>query len=101
MRTGGGLRALFKGGGISKLYSGVWGNLAGVAPATALFFAVYEPVKHSVTECLPKDQEKLGPLAAGAVAGLVASMVRVPTEVVKQRMQTGEFQRLFKAVCLP
>jgi hypothetical protein len=28
--------------------AGVWGNLAGVAPSSALFMAVYEPVKQAV-----------------------------------------------------
>lgn len=32
----------------------------------------------------------LAPLIAGATSGLVASLIRVPTEVVKQRMQSGE-----------
>jgi hypothetical protein len=31
------------------------------------------------------------PLRAGALAGAAASITRVPTEVVKQRLQTGEF----------
>ena len=31
----------------------------------------------------------LGPLGAGATAGVAASLVRVPTEVVKQRLQLG------------
>ncbi|KNA26107.1 hypothetical protein SOVF_000230, partial [Spinacia oleracea] len=28
---------------------------------------------------------------AGAVGGMDASLIRVPTELVKQRMQTGQF----------
>ncbi|CAD7703216.1 unnamed protein product [Ostreobium quekettii] len=98
MRSGGGMRALLRGGGAGRLYSGIFGNLAGVAPATALFFAVYEPFKQLGSEMLPKEQEKAGPLLAGAMAGLVASTIRVPTEVVKQRMQTGEFRKFFGAV---
>ncbi len=45
MRSGGGIRALLQAGGGRSLYAGVWGNLAGVAPASAIFMAVYEPVK--------------------------------------------------------
>lgn len=98
MRSGGGIRALLKGPGSGKLYSGLWGNLAGVAPASALFFSVYQPCKHAISERLPEQQQFTGPLMAGALAGLAASLVRVPTEVVKQRMQTREFQGLFQAV---
>lgn len=97
-RTGGGIRALFKSGGGKALYAGVWGNLAGVAPATAVFMAVYEPIKQEVTKRVPADRAFLGPLAAGAASGLAASLIRVPTEVVKQRMQSGEFTGAIKAV---
>ena len=45
MRSGGGIRTLLQAGGGKALYAGVWGNLAGVAPASAIFIAVYEPVK--------------------------------------------------------
>lgn len=45
MRSGGGIRALLQAGGGRSLYAGVWGNLAGVAPASAIFMAVYEPTK--------------------------------------------------------
>ncbi|MCI38216.1 S-adenosylmethionine mitochondrial carrier protein, partial [Trifolium medium] len=35
---------------------------------------------------------------AGAIGGIAASFVRVPTEVVKQRMQTGQFTSASNAV---
>ena len=89
MRSGGGLRALLQSGGGRALYAGVWGNLAGVMPASAIFMGVYEPVKHAVGERASPSRQWLGPLVAGASAGLAASVVRVPTEVVKQRMQSG------------
>jgi len=40
----------------------------------------------------------VAPLAAGAGAGIAASIVRVPTEVVKQRMQMGEFKSAMSAI---
>eukprot|EP00877_Chromochloris_zofingiensis_P006728 jgi/Chrzof1/2308/Cz11g10140.t1 len=48
MIGGGGWKALMASGGSKGLYAGVWGNLAGVAPSSALFMAVYEPVKQAV-----------------------------------------------------
>ncbi|KAK9816923.1 hypothetical protein WJX72_007117 [[Myrmecia] bisecta] len=98
MTSGGGLRALLSAGGGKALYAGVWGNLAGAAPASALFMAVYEPTKRGILARVPEDRQFLGFLGAGAAAGLVASFVRVPTEVVKQRMQSGEFSRAGMAV---
>lgn len=95
---GGGIRALFKAGGGKALYAGVLGNLAGVAPSTAVFMAAYEPIKQAVEKRVPEDKQFLGPLVAGAGSGLVASLIRVPTEVVKQRMQSGEFSGAITAL---
>jgi solute carrier family 25 S-adenosylmethionine transporter 26 len=77
--------AVFRG-----LYRGIGGNLLGVAPASALFFAAYEPMK----TMLRRDDAGGGDgakehLLAGAVGGLVSSVVRVPTEVIKTRRQVG------------
>ncbi|EFN52011.1 hypothetical protein CHLNCDRAFT_27414, partial [Chlorella variabilis] len=80
------------------LYAGVWGNLVGVAPSSAIFMAVYEPVKQAVMRRVGEQQSYLGPLAGGVAAGLASSLVRVPTEVVKTRMQTGEFTHAFTAL---
>lgn len=94
MLKGGGFKALVKQGGARNLYAGVWGNLVGVAPASAVFMAIYEPVKAALNERVPENRSFLGPLGAGSAAGLAASVIRVPTEVVKQRLQSGKKHRL-------
>ena len=74
------------------LYRGLGGNLVGVAPATALFFAAYEPMKAALASGRDGGDGGGGVvshLTAGAVAGLVSSVVRVPTEVIKTRRQVG------------
>lgn len=98
MIGGGGIRALIEAGGGKGLYAGVWGNLVGVAPASAIFISVYEPVKKYVMGQLPENQSYLGPMVAGAAAGLASSLIRVPTEVIKSRMQTKEFSGPIQAV---
>jgi len=72
------------------LYKGLGGNLLGVMPACALFFAVYEPAKRHL---LPADgSSSVGAhLAAAASGGLASSLIRIPTEVIKTRVQTGQF----------
>lgn len=50
---------------------------------------VYEPIKQHVEKRVPENRQFLASLSGGVGAGLVASIVRVPTEVVKQRMQNG------------
>uniref|UniRef100_A0A6M2F9V7 S-adenosylmethionine transporter n=1 Tax=Populus davidiana TaxID=266767 RepID=A0A6M2F9V7_9ROSI len=87
------LQAIHGGGKINLkgLYSGLAGNLAGVLPASAIFVGVYEPIKQKLLKSLPENLSALAQLTAGAIGGAASSLVRVPTEVVKQRMQTGQF----------
>ncbi|CAL9130066.1 unnamed protein product [Musa textilis] len=82
------------------LYSGLAGNLAGVLPASAIFVGIYEPTKQKLLKVFPKNLSAFAPLAAGAIGGVAASLIRVPTEVVKQRMQTGQFTSAPNAVRL-
>ncbi|KAF9681976.1 hypothetical protein SADUNF_Sadunf05G0059300 [Salix dunnii] len=92
-----------RGGGkimLKGLYSGLAGNLAGVLPASALFVGVYEPTKQKLLKMFPENLSAVAHLTAGAVGGIAASLIRVPTEVVKQRMQTGQFTSAPDAVRL-
>lgn len=92
-----------RGGGeivLKGLYSGLAGNIAGVLPASAIFLGVYEPSKQKLLKSLPENLSAVAHLTAGALGGLAASLVRVPTEVVKQRMQTGQFASAPNAVRL-
>ncbi|XP_051139588.1 S-adenosylmethionine carrier 1, chloroplastic/mitochondrial-like isoform X2 [Andrographis paniculata] len=82
----GGGEIIFKG-----LYSGLTANLAGVIPASALFIGVYEPTKQKLLNIFPENFSAVAHLVAGAVGGAASSIVRVPTEVIKQRIQTGQF----------
>ncbi|PON58690.1 Mitochondrial carrier domain containing protein [Parasponia andersonii] len=76
------LQAAHGGGKIvwKGLYSGLAGNLAGVLPASAIFVGVYEPTKQKLLRMLPENLTAVAHLTAGAIGGLVASLVRVPTE---------------------
>lgn len=76
------------------------GNLVGVLPASALFVGVYEPAKQKLLKILPDNLSAVAHLTAGAIGGVAASLVRVPTEVVKQRMQTRQFASAPDAVRL-
>ncbi|KAF5735330.1 S-adenosylmethionine carrier 1 chloroplastic/mitochondrial-like isoform X3 [Tripterygium wilfordii] len=76
---------------LKGLYSGLAGNLAGVLLASSLFVGVYEPTKQKLLETFPENFGALAPLIAGVIGGAVSSILRVPTEVVKQRMQTCQF----------
>ncbi|KAI5654600.1 hypothetical protein M9H77_31787 [Catharanthus roseus] len=94
------LQAVHGGGKIvlRGLYSGLAGNLAGVLPASAIFVGVYEPTKQKLLKSFPDNLSALAHLVAGAVGGAASSIVRVPTEVVKQRIQMGQFTSAPEAV---
>ncbi|XP_030544152.1 S-adenosylmethionine carrier 1, chloroplastic/mitochondrial-like [Rhodamnia argentea] len=94
------LQAAHGGGKIvlKGLYSGLAGNLAGVLPASAIFIGVYEPTKQKLLRAFPDNLSAFAHLTAGALGGLASSLVRVPTEVVKQIMQTREFASAPSAV---
>lgn len=92
-----------RGGGqiiLKGLYSGLAGNLVGVLPASAIFIGVYEPAKRKLLDSFPENLSALAHLTAGAIGGAASSIVRVPTEVVKQRMQTCQFASAPDAVRL-
>ncbi|CAA7403023.1 unnamed protein product [Spirodela intermedia] len=96
------LQAVRGGGKIvwKGLYSGLAGNLAGVLPASAIFVGVYEPMKQKLLKTLPENLSAIAHFTAGAIGGAASSLVRVPTEVVKQRMQTRQFASAPEAVRL-
>ena len=77
-------KLLFKG-----VFNGLSRNIAGCVPATALFFLVYEPTKRYLERTLPKERSVGALLVAGTLGCLASSIVRVPTEVIKTRAQTG------------
>ncbi|KAA3461952.1 S-adenosylmethionine carrier 1, chloroplastic/mitochondrial-like [Gossypium australe] len=66
--------------------------------ASALFVGVYEPTKQKLLKLFPENLSAVAHLTAGAIGGIAASLIRVPTEVVKQRMQTGQFTSASNAV---
>lgn len=66
------IRCVQSGGGRS-LYAGIWGNLVGVAPASAIFMAVYEPTKQ--VNSLPGSS----PLAGAATAPRPPCLLMAPT----------------------
>ncbi|KAJ0512361.1 putative mitochondrial carrier domain superfamily [Helianthus annuus] len=68
--------------------------------ASAIFIGVYEPTKQKLLKSCPENLSALAHLTAGAAGGAASSIIRVPTEVVKQRMQTGHFASAPDAVRL-
>ncbi|QIW99092.1 hypothetical protein AMS68_004610 [Peltaster fructicola] len=77
-------------GGFRGIYNGIGSAAVGSAPGAALFFVTYDGVKKYFV-AKPGQKTRLGEagthMLAGSVAEVAACIVRVPTEVVKQRAQ--------------
>ncbi|KAG0746142.1 hypothetical protein G6F16_007028 [Rhizopus arrhizus] len=83
-------------GGFRGIYSGLLSAVIGSSPNASLFFVTYEGVKRVLgtsTEYTP-----LIHMAAASCGETVACTIRVPTEVIKQRMQTKQFNKTSAAV---
>ncbi|GMN60534.1 hypothetical protein TIFTF001_029636 [Ficus carica] len=59
--------------------------------ASAVCVGVYEPTNRIFLTSFPEKFSALAHLAAGFIGGAASSLIRVPTEVVKQRIQMGQF----------
>lgn len=82
----------FKAGGFRGLYKGLSAAATGSAPGAALFFSTYEFCKIRLKESgIPAPMIHMLAASCGEVA---ACSIRVPTEVIKQRMQTGMHSKL-------
>ncbi|KAF0852777.1 mitochondrial solute carrier family 25 (mitochondrial S-adenosylmethionine transporter) member 26 [Andalucia godoyi] len=74
---------------VRSLFSGLTPLLVGQAPASGLYFAVYELIKTAALMHLP-DQcyAPIVHFVAGGIGDVVSSAIIVPTEILKLRMQT-------------
>ncbi|KAJ3299514.1 hypothetical protein HK104_008610 [Borealophlyctis nickersoniae] len=86
-------------GGFRGVYSGLSSAVIGSAPSAAAFFVTYETVKKSAARAMPGETyAPITHMIAASCGEIAACVVRVPTEVVKQRMQTGQYNSVSSAV---
>lgn len=98
-------------GGFLELYAGLGVSAIGAMPSVGLYFGVYSYCKeklgpifeqnlgHGTTMNLPKSGVRsLYVATSAAIGNTVASFSRVPYEVVKQKLQTGEYSSTFGAL---
>lgn len=80
------------------LYQGMGTSVVGSMPSTAIFFATYEWAKKMCLVRLPESLSSVAHLT-GAVAGsITASLVRTPAEIIKQRLQCGQYKSPVSAI---
>lgn len=89
--------SLCRSGGFRGVYSGLSSVLVGSAPGSALFFSTYETSKALLTYLSGSSSSSNSSpwihMTSASIGEIVACLVRVPTEIVKQRMQAQMFAR--------
>ncbi|XP_025989626.1 S-adenosylmethionine mitochondrial carrier protein homolog isoform X3 [Solenopsis invicta] len=76
-----------KTGGFTGLYKGIFPVIVGSAPTSALFFLTYEEIKTIMQPRISPNYSTALHMGAATVAEMVACLLRVPVEVMKQRKQ--------------
>ncbi|XP_022818672.1 S-adenosylmethionine mitochondrial carrier protein homolog [Spodoptera litura] len=77
-----------KAGGFSGVYRGLATVAATSMPTTALFFVSYEATKRLCQPLVATQYTPMVHMFAASVGEVLACLIRVPTEIAKQRKQT-------------
>ena len=81
-------------GGFRGIYRGVGAAAIGSAPGAALFFSVYETSKPIISNLQQRygifeNHPSFSHMISASIGEVAACLVRVPTEVIKTKMQTN------------
>jgi solute carrier family 25 S-adenosylmethionine transporter 26 len=79
-------------GGFKGIYNGISSAALGSTPSAAAFFVVYEYVKQKYPSSAATH------MLAASTGEIAACFIRVPTEVIKQRMQANYYTHFSQAV---
>lgn len=95
----GALGAVLRTGGVPALYKGLPVSLGGQIPAGAIKFAAFETLTQFVSSVLPNHAGTPAvDFACAALAFVCCSVVFVPSELLKQRLQAGTYPGLAAGV---
>ncbi|KAM7170978.1 mitochondrial S-adenosylmethionine carrier protein isoform 4-T4 [Macrochelys suwanniensis] len=87
-----------KAGGFRGIYAGVPSAAVGSFPNAAAFFVTYEYVKCMLATATPLYLRPVTHMAAASFGEVVACLIRVPSEVVKQRAQVSPSSSTFRVL---
>ncbi|XP_017879302.1 S-adenosylmethionine mitochondrial carrier protein-like [Ceratina calcarata] len=86
-------QGFLKSGGFSNFYKGITPVIIGSAPSASLFFVTYEGIKNIMEYRVSEKYHSFIHMGSASVAEMVACLIRVPVEVVKQRKQALTFDK--------
>eukprot|EP01035_Chromulina_nebulosa_P018865 gene18865-24650_t len=84
--------------GICGLWSGIGITVLGSSPSVAVYFGLYSAIKSKLIKVFPSSMKLPAVAISAAIGNTVASVLRVPYELIKQRLQTGQFTNTFEAI---
>lgn len=89
-------QGFLKSGGFRGVYRGLGPQVVGSAPQAALFFCTYESFKHFASPLVPSYGLPFVHMLGASMAEVVACLIRVPMEVVKQRRQVSAHKSSYR-----
>lgn len=87
-----------KAGGFQGMYKGIASAAIGSAPGAAAFFSTYETMKQVLKTANGGQEHWLHHSMASSIGEVAACMIRVPTAIVTQRLQVGQYATLAEAL---
>ncbi|GIX70598.1 s-adenosylmethionine mitochondrial carrier protein [Caerostris extrusa] len=82
-------QGFWKAGGLRNIYSGIGSVAVGSSPGSAVFFCTYEMIKSVCSTSVSQNYQSLIHMFAASCGEVASCIVRVPTEVIKQRTQAN------------
>ncbi|KAJ3755777.1 mitochondrial carrier domain-containing protein [Lentinula raphanica] len=76
-------------GGFKGIYKGIGSVGVGSAPGAAAFFCTYDTLKRTLP--FPDHLSSVNHIVSASMGEIAACLIRVPTEVIKTRMQTSSY----------
>lgn len=81
-----------------SLWSGLGVTIFGSSSSIAVYFGIYSSTKEYLQKIFPsKNMKVINVIVSAAIGNSIAAVVRVPYEVIKQRLQTGQYSSLSNA----
>jgi len=88
----------WKSGGFKGSYNGLFSAGLGAGPGAAFFFSTYETMKQVIKRNSGGEEHWTHHALASSCGEVAACLIRVPTAVVTQNMQVGQFATFNEAV---
>lgn len=96
--AGGPVASMLLAGGVPGLYKGVVPGVAGIVPAAAVYMLTFQTLKSRLGRQFPRRRNDAVVAVSAALGDVAASLVRVPCEVLKQRLQVGVYANAVQAL---